>query len=92
MEVPATIGTSEENFSPQKISLKERSTTNWRDRKILDDNGFVTLDQKRMSTPMSRNNDDYTLNDEENNANQWNSKQGDLSDYLKNSPYGKQGK
>ena len=37
MDKPVTIGTIEDNSPSPKISLKERSTTNWRDKKILDD-------------------------------------------------------
>ena len=67
MDKPAIIGTNEDNLAPSKISLKERSTTNWRDKKILDDEGFVSLEQKRMSTPLSRNYDDYSVNDDNHN-------------------------
>ena len=67
MEMPATLRTSEDTLSPHKVSLKERSTTNWREKKNVADSGFGTLEQKRMSSPpMSRNNDDYSLNGEEN--------------------------
>ena len=89
IDMPGMTGTNEDNLPPHKITLKERSTTNWREKKILDDNGFVSLEQKRLSTPLSRNYDDYSVNADQK------SKQGDhlliVPDYLKNSPYG-QGK
>ena len=62
IDMPGMTGTGEDNLPPHKITLKERSTTNWREKKILDDNGFVSLEQKRLSTPLSRNYDDYSVN------------------------------
>ena len=79
--MPATIGTSEDN-SP---TLK-----NWKDKKILDDEGCVALEKKRISTPLSRNYEDYSANGDNQNLRQTDQLQI-VPDYLKNSPYG-QGK